>query len=86
MQTYGPIKMAIKLMKNNIISPVNFHIMTKFKKVSVSYKSSVLFELLKEDLEYLPKYQEFKQFVKTEKTLVKIYSKMSDIGKSNIAS
>ena len=86
MQTYGPIKLAIKLMKNNTISPVNFHIMTKFKKVSVSYQSSVLFKLLKEDLEYLPKYQEFKRFVRTDKSLVQIYSKMSDIGKSNIAS
>ena len=78
--------MAIKLYKNRILSPVHLYIMTNFKKVSVSYQSSILFELLKEDLEYLPKYQEFKRFVRTERSLMQIHSKMNHIGKSNIAS
>ena len=80
-ETYGPSKLAFNLMKNRILCPIHYYIITTLKKVSASYQSSVLFELLKEDLDYLTRYEEFKQFVRTEKSLMHIYSKMSNIGK-----
>ena len=79
-QIYGPRKMAYTLFKKRLLCQIHYNIMSTLKKVSISYQSSILVQLLKVDLEYLPKYQKFKQFVRTEKFLMHMYSKMSKIG------
>ena len=83
MEAYGPGKLASNLTNNGILCPNHYYILRTLKKVSVSYQSSVLFELLKEDLEYLPKYEKFKQLLRSDKSLMHIYSEVSDIGKIN---
>ena len=81
MQKYKPTILAYILVKKKILSSVNYYILTTLKKVSSSYQSSVLLELLKRDIQYLPKYRELIQLVKTKKSLRHIYySTRSDIG------
>ena len=81
MQKNKPTKIAYILLKNKILSRVNYHILTTLKNVSSSYQSSVLLELLKRDIQYLPKYRELIQLVKTKKSLRHVfYSTRSDIG------
>ena len=79
-QIYGPRKMAYTLFKKRLLCRIHYYIMRTLTKVSISNQSSILVQLLKVDLEYLPKYQKFKQFVRTEKFLMHMYSKMSEIG------
>ena len=80
MQIYKPAKMALYLLKKNMLSPVHYYILTTLNNVSVSYQSSVLLELLQIDIVYSRNYRKLIQLVETEKFLRHIYSMRSDIG------
>ena len=78
---YLPNQIALFLLKKDVLSPMHYHILTTLQNVSVSYQSSVLLEMLKQDVEYLQNYRELIQLVITEKYLLRhIYSTWNDIG------
>ena len=81
MKYYEPAKIAYVLLKKEILSRVHYNILKTLKKVPSSYQSSVLLELLKRDVQFLPKYRKLIGLVRTNKYLRHIfYSTRSDIG------
>ena len=81
MQKYEPAKIAYILLKKEILSRVNYNILQTLKKVPSSYQYSVLLDLLKRDVQFLPKYRKLVRLVKTNKYLRHVfYSTRSDIG------
>ena len=81
MQKYEPARIAYILLKKKILSRVNYYIIKTLKKVPSSYQSSVLLELLKRDVQFLPKYRKLIGLVRTKKYLRHVfYSTRSDIG------
>ena len=84
MQLYGPIKLANVLFRKGILNPVHNYILRTLKHVSVSYQSSVLFEMLQVEFEYLNTYQDFKKFVENDTSLKHLHTKMGYVGKYHI--
>ena len=82
-QKYGPTTLAYVLVMKGIFSPLHYFILKTLNRASISYQSSIMYELFGLQLEYLPIYQSFKEFMKTEPYLKHISSKMSDLGKFN---
>ena len=81
MQKYNPIEMSNFLLKNNMLSPMHYYILTTIKNASLSYQCSVMLELLKRDVDEPNKYRNLVQIVKTKKFLRLIHSRFrSDIG------
>ena len=81
MQKYEPAKIANILLNKEILSRVNYNILKTLKKVPSSYQSSVLLDLLKRDVQFLPKYRKLVGLVKTKKYLRHVfYSTRSVIG------
>ena len=81
MKKYGSAQIAYILLKKDILSRVNYYILKTLKKVPSSYQASVLLELLKTDVQLLPKYRKLTGLVKTNKYLRHIFhSTRSDIG------
>ena len=97
-EKYGPIKLADILYRKEILNPLHYDIIVSLKKVSLSYRSSVLYKMLNSEFESSSKYQNFNFFVKMESSskyqkfnvIVKkesslklISALVSDIGKCN---
>ena len=81
MQKYEPARIAHILLKKEILSRVHYNILKTLKKVPSSYQSSVLLELLKRDVQFLPKYRKLIELVRTKKYLRHVFhSTRSDIG------
>ena len=81
MKLYGPMKLAYILFQNRILSPIHSYILRKYKQASISYQSSVLYDLLQTDFEDIDRYMKFKYFMKKEQSLRHLHSKIWYIGK-----
>ena len=81
MQKYEPAKIAYILLKKEILSRVNYNILISLNKVPSSYQCLVLLDMLKRDVQFLPKYRKLIGLVRTKKYLRHIfYSTRNDIG------
>jgi len=80
MQEYGPLKLANILWRKGILSPFHSYLIKTLEQVSTSYQSSKLFEFLNVDFINLSKYNKFKEYVKHELHLMRVYLFMEKKG------
>ena len=79
--SYGPLLFSKTLESAGILNRISNYIMTTLKDISISYQSSVLYDLLMKDLANLNKQKAFIIFLRKEGMLKDIYKEMKVNGK-----